>query len=389
MPLPSAHQRTKKASRTAARAPDDGAEPLRILMLARDPRSGGGVVSYVDMLMRTLAGRVRWQHLIIGRRPGEAAGSSMGRLLRDYLTFWRHVRSGEHDLIHLNPSFIEKALARDLAFLAIAQWLSPLPQVVFMHGWDWAVFEQVQRSPWKRWLVGRLLARADRVVVLGTPFKQALQSIGVPAERISVTTTMFSGAELGPDTCRRDTPPPTRILFLSRVVLEKGILESIEAVHLLLTRGHEVELIVAGDGPDLDAARHAAQAVGVADRVRFLGYVRGEAKAEVLRDAHVYLLPSVREGCPVALLEAMACGMPVVATAVGGIPEVMVSDVNGLLITRGEPGQIADAIECLITDPARWQRFADANRAAAHERFEATPVSKQMLSLYEGVKTSP
>lgn len=338
------------------------------------------------MLMRTLANQVRWHQHVIGYRPGKptgGTGSTAWRLLRDYLRFIRLARSGQHDLVHLNPSFIKKALARDLMFVALAQWLSPLPQLVFIHGWDWSVFERVQSSRWRRWLVGRLLARADRVLVLSRGFKQALQTLGVSDHRIEVVTTMFSAADLGgepPDP--RQLVRPIRLLFLSRVVREKGILESIEAVALLRDRGLDVELAVAGDGPDLAAARAKAVAADLVDQIHFLGYVRGPAKARALREAQIYLLPSAREGCPVAMLEAMACGLPVVATAVGGIPEVMADGTNGQLIEQVDAECIAQAVERLTADPGRWLAISQANRHKAWQLYESRPVSDQMLSIY-------
>lgn len=357
---------------------------IRVLMLARDLDSGGGVVAYVRMLMQELGDRVHWKHQVIGRRPGEPRWMAPFRVLADNLRLLWNLRQDRYQLLHLNPSFIAKALPRDLTLLALAQWFGRVPQLVFIHGWDWNTYRRVAASPWQRRLVARLLGRTARIVVLSDGFKRALQDLGVPGRNIHVTTTMFWRDDVPDEAALRERPasPPLRLLFMARIVAEKGIQACIEAVALLRAQGHDVELVVAGDGPARAAAEDNAARLALQDRVRFIGYARGAAKRNALCSSHIFVLPSDREGCPVSMLEAMASGLSVVATPVGGIPALIQSGLHGLLLPDATPAAIAENITRLVADPALRAAMGRTNREQAWSCYEAQPVAAALHGLY-------
>lgn len=357
----------------------------RVLMLAPDLRSEGGVASYVAMLMTELDGCVAWTHLIIARRPGASGRSTPLRLLRDWLRCARALLTGDHQIVHLNPSFMPRALPRDLIFLALAQSFGQTRQLVFFHGWDWATFRRVAASTAYRAVVVGLLRRAGNVIVLSGDFKRALADIGVPEERISVATTMFH-RDAVPHPATQHLPLPLarfQLLFMARVVREKGIFECIEAIAMLRAQGREVRLLVAGDGPDMHGARAAAHVHGVASHVEMAGFLRGHTKLAALQTSHLFLLPTRHgEGCPVSLLEAMASGLPVITTAAGGIPAIVKEGVNGRILPDVTAAGIAAAVAGLLDDASAMAAMGLTNRAEAFARYEARPVAAGMFARY-------
>jgi glycosyltransferase involved in cell wall biosynthesis len=169
----------------------------------------------------------------------------------------------------------------------------------------------------------------------------------------------------------RDGPPgrPLRLVTVARLSREKGLADLLAAVGSLVADGRPVTLTVAGSGPDEERLVALATELGLSDRVRFAGFVpHGPALVALLDAADVFVLPSRSEGLPHSLAEAMARGLPVVATAVGGIPELL-GDGSGVVVTPGDPAALARAIAALHADPPRRAALS-ASSLARVRRFE-------------------
>ncbi len=149
------------------------------------------------------------------------------------------------------------------------------------------------------------------------------------------------------------------------------------------TRNTRARLVVVGDGPEAPRARQEAERLGISRRVRFLG--NQTALEEILRGATAYLLASESESFGLSALEAMACGVPVVAPRVGGIPEVVEDGVTGLLAPPGDIGALGAALRRLCTSPALGRRLARAARARAEARFGRERGIDRYEALYRGV----
>jgi len=158
----------------------------------------------------------------------------------------------------------------------------------------------------------------------------------------------------------------------------------LEAIRLLRrTVSTEVKAIVAGDGPMRGRLEQLCWRLGLADTVEFAGYQSNVA--EVLARADVTMLLSRREGLPMVLLEAMAAGVPVVATRVGGVPEVVTDGVTGLLVEPGCPDQAAKAVARLMGDGQLAHRLARAGRQHVTSCFSLDRVAAQYVQLYRRV----
>jgi glycosyltransferase involved in cell wall biosynthesis len=254
--------------------------------------------------------------------------------------------------------------ARD-ADLIHAHWLAGgavaalarVPFVVTLHGSGtagrFADLELARRHPR---LVRAVLRRARAVLCVSDALADAARACGARNVRV-----VRNGVAI-PERIGREAEP-AEVLFAGRLSPEKGIDELVAA-----TRGMNV--VVAGDGPLRDSVPGA------------LGFVPHDELDRLYARAAVVVLPSHREGLPLSVLEAMAHGRPVVASAVGGIPELVEDGVTGLLVPAGDVGALRSALEGLLADPILRRRMGRAGRRRVAELCSRERVADATLSAY-------
>jgi glycosyltransferase involved in cell wall biosynthesis len=248
------------------------------------------------------------------------------------------------------------------------------PVVITARGSDVNLIAQYQ-GPRRmiRW-AGR---QAAAVITVSRALKDSLVALGVPAAGIQV---LRNGVDLELFKPVERTRTREQLGFRRKTLLSVGnLLEfkghgiAIRALSLL----PEHELIVIGDGPDRAAFDALASNSGVADRVRFTGSLGQEELRQYYGAADALLLPSSREGWPNVLLEAMACGTPVIASNVGGTPEIVTQRSAGLLIDKRSPEALAAAVKQLFSD------YPDRAAIRRHaEQFGWTATTKAQLELF-------
>lgn len=318
--------------------------------------------------------RVRWlathEEGPLARRLGVAA--------RAYLALWRMLLSGGVAAVHSHMA-MRGSFWRKSVFNATARAFG-VPVVAHLHGSEFKDFH-AGLPRWGRALVAREFERCRVVIVLSEGWADFVRSIA-PHARVMVLPNHVALPDRGADTA--GDGDEVRLLFLGAVGERKGMYELLPAFSEALHRQPTLRLIIGGHG-ELDRARALARALGIAERVSFLGWIDGAAKAEALRQAHFYVLPSHNEGLPMSLLEAMAHGLPVISTRVGGIPELVRDGVDGLLVDAGDVHALAGAIIALAVDPARRRTLG----ASAYDRVAATyseaAVLPRLQMLYDGL----
>lgn len=227
---------------------------------------------------------------------------------------------------------------------------------------------------------------ADRIVASGEAIRQILIDAGVTPSKV---IALPAGVDL-----TRFSPGPAcarvrRELALTGPVIgsvamfrgSKGHAELLEAFARLQGEFPEAVLLLVGDGTRRLSVGELAEARGLGGRVVFTGF--REDVPELLRTMDCFVLASTRtEGVPQSLLQAMAVGCPVVATAVGGIPEVVQHGVGGFLVPAGDPAALAAAIRAVLTEPARAMEMVERSRALVRSRFSHTHAVECLERLY-------
>jgi sugar transferase (PEP-CTERM/EpsH1 system associated) len=167
---------------------------------------------------------------------------------------------------------------------------------------------------------------------------------------------------------------------VARLAPEKGLDRLVEAFGQLARRHDSMRLVIAGGGREAQSLTEQAHRLGLADRVSFPGH---QSRPEsVLVTLDIFVLPSLTEGIPLALLEAMAVGLPVVATSVGGVPDVVEDGISGILVPPDDPAALARAIDGLASDPVRRQRLGRAGRERVARRFSLSAMAAAYRELY-------
>jgi glycosyltransferase involved in cell wall biosynthesis len=191
------------------------------------------------------------------------------------------------------------------------------------------------------------------------------------------------------------TPRPGRIVSVGRLVPKKGFDVLIRACGELQRRGIAFELVILGGGDLHDELLVLAAEQGISDRISLLGsrpqrdVIEQLAAAEIFALSPVVLPDGDRDGIPNVLLEAMAAGVPVVATTVSGIPEVITDGETGRLVPQRRPDLLADALAELLTDPAARTRLGEAGRHHAHQHASWTNAIPPLIALLEGELARP
>jgi glycosyltransferase involved in cell wall biosynthesis len=237
-------------------------------------------------------------------------------------------------------------------------------------------------------LLERLLARRTTALVAVSEHVRRFLStqLGVSASRIQLVRNGIGMPQPSParvDALRRELALPADELVLGTVASltrKKGHTYLLQAVAALFERGVRCSLLLAGDGPERSSLEKQTTTLGISDRVHFLGVQSNVA--DVLALVDLFVLPSLTEGLPLALLEAMAAGKPVVATAVGGVPDVITTEVNGILVDRENVPALADAVQRLAADSALRAELGNRGRATVTEGFTEAQHLQSLAALY-------
>jgi glycosyltransferase involved in cell wall biosynthesis len=227
---------------------------------------------------------------------------------------------------------------------------------------------------------------ADAILAISLGVRDALLRSGVAADRIRVVP---SGIDLTPFETPWDRAairaalgvPPDAVLVLQVAALapHKSQTDLLKAASLLQARVPFLEIWIAGEGPLRDALEREHASLRLDDRVRFLGF--REDVPDLLRAADLFCLSSYLEGMGTSILDAMAAGLPVVATRVGGIPEAVQDGVTGLLVPARSPEALARAIADLAGDPARRKEMGERARDRVRD-FSADRTAERTRAVY-------
>lgn len=230
------------------------------------------------------------------------------------------------------------------------------------------------------WAVITWMARRSATIAYGTDIADRLIACGVSDVATGFTSLI---QELPPHPHRPQANTAPRILYVGRLTAEKGVDVLLDAVDLLNRRGLLVHVDIVGDGAEWALLRKHP-AVNHGRNITFHGWVQEPARLDAffLR-ADIFVQPSRTDGIPKVLLNAMAWGLPIVATTAGGIPDVVTNGTNGLLVHPGDATALADALECLVSQPRLRERLGAAGRSFA----QAHTLDRQADTLWDQINS--
>jgi glycosyltransferase involved in cell wall biosynthesis len=284
----------------------------------------------------------------------------------DLMRLAKFLRSMRCDVVHSHMFWAN-------LYGAIAAHLARVPVVVTSeHG----------RNEWKRarhrWAERHVISRvADRRLCVSEDILRCRRDVdGVPGHLLEV---LPNGTRIPERAVDRDHPDLV-IGSVGRLITAKDFPTLVQAAAILLARGYSVRTEIVGEGPERDSIQRAIDEAGVGASVTLVG--NQDNVSEWLSKWSVFVSSSVQEGQPIALLEAMAHGLPCVATAVGGVPDTMRNGTDGLIVMPGDAVALADAIAGLIDDRTRMRQLGDSARQRAIDDFSIDALAQRCVTTY-------
>jgi colanic acid/amylovoran biosynthesis glycosyltransferase len=233
--------------------------------------------------------------------------------------------------------------------------------------------------------------RAARFVICVSEFARSQLMALVAPEHWGKLHVVHCGVDV-----ERFVPPeqardhgPVRVACVGRLVPEKGQRLLIEAVAAICRGGANVCLTFAGDGPERASLEDLATELHIADHVEFLGAVAHTDVDELLRRSDIFCLASFAEGVPIVLMEAMAMELPVIASRVMGIPELIEDRVSGRLVAPGSLSDLTDVLSQLVEDPEHRRQLGEAARRQVGSKFELRANATRLRRIYEELLDGP
>lgn len=287
--------------------------------------------------------------------------------------FWvdivRTIRKVSPDIIHAQslgigvPALLSKRILK-------------IPYVVWGQGSD------VYLPDWFTKLTSKtIIKNANSVIALTEDMKRAMQAMY--DRDIAIVP---NGIDLKEYTSERPMQnvggPIKRILFVGRLHPVKGTQYLLGAMSIVYRELREAKLILVGDGEEREHLETLTDNLGIRECVEFAGRVPHERVKDYMNQAEVFVLSSLSEGFPVTILEAMACGLPVVATRVGGVPDIIEDGANGYLIDTENPEQIAEALLRVLQDEELQKIMSNNNRKSA-EKYRWDTVAATLEGVYQ------
>jgi glycosyltransferase involved in cell wall biosynthesis len=265
----------------------------------------------------------------------------------------------------------------------LASILHPVPIVTTLHGW-------IGNSPKQRLFIAldRLIVRRfDRVIAVSGRIRDEVHAAAVPVDKVRLLHNAivieryvrtgrrgFLAELLG-----RPVAGPV-IASIGRMSPEKGHADLIEALGIAAARGCRMSAVLVGDGPERQRLVDRIRALGLQESVHLPGYLKQPER--VLEETDLAVLPSHTEGLPNAALEALIMEVPVLATRVGGTPEVITDGETGCLVEPRSPEALADALIDFAKDPLRWKQMAQRGRLQVESRFNFQTRTRELEAIY-------
>ena len=320
-----------------------------------------------------------YAHFELGKKDDESRNLRwFTRITIAYIKWIRLVLTLRQALIHFNLALDSRALIRD-APLILASRLLRKPMLVHVHGGELLMRETIPL--WQKWLLTLALSGRHPKIVL-SPLEQDALNRKLVLERVFVLPNCIRLDE--PRKFERTYPKDEdlQLLFMGRVSQKKGLDVILAALETLKYRGHSFRFAMAGKGPDETLyVQRFSELLG--SRFEFMGVVAEDKRSQLLRQSNVFLLPSLFEGLPMALLESMSFGLVPITTNVGSIGTVVVDQSNGLIINKEAPHELVSALERLAWDKSYMERLSRNARLSVDREFGSALYISRLNDMYQ------
>lgn len=350
----------------------------RVLLVGRGPPERGGISAYMLGLQNgPLAGEHQMRLLNLTRKEAPPGGRLTGRnVTRTFTDTFALLRAPSADIVHINTALVPTVTLVRAALLVLAGRVRLRKVVLHVHSGKVQLWltNSVRRS-----LVKVALAGAHRVVAVSEGAHEALRS-SVSPKRLRNIPNGVDVERFGPPEEPHDPP---RILYVGLLTPRKGVIDLFAASRMLHKRGVDHQVVVAGGTPDEGPGAEAEVRAAAPPEIELVGSRPHEDMIDLYRSADVFCLPSWWEAMPLTVLEAMATGLPVVATNVGDISSMLGGGTAGELVPARNPLALANALEKFLTDPGLRRQHGTEGRRRAETAYAIEANAAAVGEIYE------
>lgn len=347
---------------------------MKICMVVPDRLVKGGIASVVNGYREhDFSGKCEVSYIESYRNGSK--WEKLAKALKGYLLFFREMILNKPDIVHIHSSF-GPSFYRKMPFIYMACFRG-VPVINHIHGAEFETF-YLKASDRKKRRIRKVYGKCTMLIALSEEWKRNLESVVSP-EKITVIENYCKIPDLS------GTEKKKQILFLGEIGKRKGCYDIPEIYGRVLEKGERLPLIMAGDG-ELAEVKKLFEDRDLLESVSFPGWVRGADKDKCLKESGIFLFPSYYEGMPMAVLEAMAYGMAIVTTRVGGIPHLLEDGVNGYLCEPGDIEGLSKRLLELSKDGDKRRKMGERARQKAIADYSMESHIKKLMDLYGRVK---
>jgi glycosyltransferase involved in cell wall biosynthesis len=363
----------------------------RVLISGHLPPPMSGIGTYYQTLLSSsLSSRVNLQFIDTSsrRRPGSKTGNwsflNLVSAIGDCVRFARAVVAYRPEICHIATAF-GLSFAKHSVCVTFARLLGS-KVLLHPHCSFYILYEQ-QGRVWQ-WFVRKVVGLCFGVVVLSNEWKK-LQEVA-PGCRIYYlpnAINVLNYVDVGREKIESKSESPClHVLYLGHLGKAKGSFDLICAARTILSQVQGVVFDLVGQEHGIGEMKQLNTQVADAGLEQFIhirAAVTGVEKINLFRSADIFVYPSYHEGMPMAVIEAMACGLPIIATQVGGLLDLVCPGLNGFLVPAGQPDQLANAIYKLVVNPQMRRSMQKSSFRLAHENFDIENLVFRLLEIYQ------
>jgi glycosyltransferase involved in cell wall biosynthesis len=306
-----------------------------------------------------------------------------------YLCLKRHlkdiVRDFKPDIIHSNT-----ATPDGFAAARISKQLN-IPSVCTFHGSDINIYPYYGLLSMA--ITKYVISTTDQILTVSNDLKVKSERLAKPKRKIKV---LYNGCDAQKFKFNADQRSSKRkqlgipengrvIVFVGSLLKAKGIFELLEGFFVLAEKHKDLHLIILGKGPEFNNIKAQAFRLKSVDMIHLTGQIEHDDVPAYLSASDIFILPSYREGLPVSIIEAMACSLPVIATNVGGIPEIVKNNESGIIIDAKDVKSLVGAIELLLCNKDLLKQFGRAARAIIEKDFALESSANNLFIVYSDI----
>lgn len=355
---------------------------IKVLIVGSDSSVKGGITSVIDNFLQN-----RWNQIEVELLPTYIEGSSVEKIkffIKSIIIYVIKSIKQDFDIAHIHMSY-KGSFFRKWMVVKISKIFNK-KVILHLHGSEFEVFYNSSSKMIKNMIKG-IFEDSDKVIVLGEKWKNVIKSISGNA-KIEVFNNAVEIPKENVNWC--DTK--INVLFLGVLIKRKGVYDLIESIKILkdtgIIKSKNLNFIIGGSGPEEEEIQYLINKYNLNPYIEMKGWVSGDLKEELIKKSQLFILPSYNEGLPMAILETMSYGMPVITTNVGSISEVVKNNYTGFLIEPGDIKNMAELITKIIDNKFTWEKISKNCKNEIYNRFNEKKYFEEIEILYNNIASN-